>query len=176
MTVLSHCMPTGPSTGRGVCFWSLILCLCCICCNGTSAFLTDRVVVCCVIQVDLPVYPGERLSVKLVDVHVPTGYWRMAVQGMLDSPVTAARAAAALAEVAASGDEEGDMEELATGEEGEGEVGVVVEVDGLVSGEVEGVAAAVSATAAAAMAAGLVFGLDVSMAVVAPPVAAAAGL
>jgi len=132
-----------------------------------------------IVKVDLPVFPGERLSVKLVDVHVPTGYWRMAVQGMLDSPVTAARAAAALADVAASGDEAGNMEELATGGEEGGEVGfegVVVEVDELVSGDVGGVAAAVSATAAAAMAAGLVFGLDVTAAVVAPPVAAAAGL
>jgi hypothetical protein len=130
--------------------------------------------------VDLPVYPGERLSVKLVDVHVSTGYWRMAVQGMLDSPVSTARAAAALAEVATEG-EEGLEEE---GEEVGGQDGLLMVEsmaameDGLGSEETGTVAAAAEAAAtaaAAAMAAGLVFGVNVAT-VVAPPVAAAAGL
>lgn len=123
-------------------------------------------------QVDLPVVPGERLSLALVEVDVAAGFFRMRVEGMLDSPVTQARAAAAAAAAAEEG--AGDGEQLLGADDlladddmwaaveggmtGAGDAGAMQ--DALEGDGTAGMASAAAAAASAATAAGVLLGMS----------------
>jgi hypothetical protein len=121
--------------------------------------------------VDLPVVPGERLSLALVEVDVAAGFFRMRVEGMLDSPVTQAKAAAAAAATSAAEGDEGeqllgaadvlaDDDTWAAVEGGvTQEGGAGAEQDALEGDSTAGVASAAAAAATAATAAGVLLGM-----------------